>query len=350
MLTKLAVSTHEEVYRVADAETGLRGFIALHSTRLGPAAGGLRMRAYDSEDAALADVLNLSRGMSYKNAAAGLPLGGGKAVILGDPERDKSPALLRAMGRAVARLEGRYWTAEDMGMTPADMAEIARETAHVAGLETGAHASGDPSPVTAQGVFNAMRLGLQHRTGSADLAGCRVAVQGLGHVGWHLCRLLHAAGADLVVADMNAGRAARAAGAFDAAQAEPEEVHAVAADVFAPCAIGGILNATTVPQIRAGLVAGAANNQLAAPERETAQALHARGILYLPDYVANGGGIINAAAEILAIADRQPWVAEKLAALESTMARILDRAAAEGLSPAEVADRTVEEMMLKAAG
>jgi leucine dehydrogenase len=177
-----------------------------------------------------------------------------------------------------------------------------------------------------------------------------VAVQGLGHVGWHLCRLLHAAGADLVVADMNAGRAARAAGAFDAAQAEPEEAHAVAADVFAPCAIGGILNATTVPQIRAGLVAGAANNQLAAPERETAQALHARGILYLPDYVANGGGIINAAAEILAIADRQPWVAEKLAALESTMARILDRAAAEGLSPAEVADRTVEEMMLKAAG
>jgi leucine dehydrogenase len=163
MLTRLSSPTHEEVYRVEDRESGLRGFIALHSTRLGPAAGGLRMRVYDSDEAALEDVLNLSRGMSSKNAAAGLPLGGGKAVIMGDPARDKTPALLRAMGRAIDSLGGRYWTAEDMGMGPADMAEIARATCFVAGRDQGAHASGDPSPVTARGVMGAMRAGAAWR-------------------------------------------------------------------------------------------------------------------------------------------------------------------------------------------
>ena len=344
MLTRLFSASHEEVYRVEDAQTGLKGFIALHSTALGPAAGGLRMRVYDTETAALEDVLNLSRGMSYKNAAAGLPLGGGKAVIIGDPGRDKTPQLLRAMGEAVEALEGRYWTAEDMGMTPEDMAELARKTRFVAGRDDGAHASGDPSPVTARGVLGAMQVGATHLFGSRDLTGRTVAVQGLGHVGWHLARMLHEAGARLIVADMDAARAETTAQDFGAAVADPLTIHAAQADIFAPCAIGGILNAESIPQIRARMVAGAANNQLA--EEEDATRLLERGILYLPDYVANGGGIINVAAEILQIADRTPWVEEKLAALEATMDHILSRAAGQGASPAHLADRIVEERML----
>ena len=348
MLTRLSSDTHEEVYRVEDTQTGLKGVIALHSTVLGPAAGGLRMRVYESDEAALADALNLSRGMSFKNAAAGLPLGGGKAVIMGDPARDKSPALLRAMGRAVEALQGRYWTAEDMGMTPADMAEIARETRFVAGRDEGRHASGDPSPVTARGVFDAMRRGAARVFGSDDPNGRRVAVQGLGHVGWHLCRLLHEAGATLVVADMDSARVAQTVRDFNAESAAPEAIHTVAADIFAPCAIGGTLNARTIPDMKARLIAGAANNQL--ETLADADRLHDRGILYLPDYVANGGGIINAATEILAIGDRAQWVEEKLATLSATMNRILTRAAAEGTSPAHLADRIVEERMLRKAG
>jgi leucine dehydrogenase len=348
MLTRLSSPTHEEVYRVEDRESGLRGFIALHSTRLGPAAGGLRMRVYDSDEAALEDVLNLSRGMSSKNAAAGLPLGGGKAVIMGDPARDKTPALLRAMGRAIDSLGGRYWTAEDMGMGPADMAEIARATCFVAGRDQGAHASGDPSPVTARGVMGAMRAGAAQLWGTDDLRGRRVAVQGLGHVGWHLCRLLHAEGARLIVADMDRARQAETVREFAAEPAAAAEIHSAEVDIFAPCAIGGVLNVRSIPQLRTRMVCGAANNQLATPE--DAARLHEAGILYLPDYVANGGGIINVAAEILRIEDREPWVEERLAAMRATMERILAQAAGEGKSPAPVADRMVEAALLVRAG
>lgn len=348
MLTRLTSTTHEEVYRVEDAESGLRGFIALHSTVRGPAAGGLRMRVYDSDQAALEDVLNLSRGMSYKNAAAGLPLGGGKAVIMGEPGADKTPALLRAMGRAVEALKGRYWTAEDMGMTPEDMAEIARVTQYVAGRDEGRYASGDPSPVTARGVLGAMKVGAARVFGSRDLAGRAVAVQGLGHVGLNLCRMLHDEGARLIVADMEPARAATTAQEFGARVAEPATIHAAEADIFAPCAIGGVLNAETIPQIRAKMVAGAANNQLATGT--DADRLHSRGILYLPDYVANGGGIINVAAEILHVDNPGPWVAERLSALETTMERILARAEGERTSPAHLADRIVEGRMLRQAG
>lgn len=347
MLTQIASTTHEAVYQVSDPQSGLSGFIALHSTRLGPAAGGLRMREYDSAQAALEDVLNLSRGMTYKNAAAGLPLGGGKAVIMGNPAEAKTPELLRAMGRAVEALDGRYWTAEDMGMSPQDMAELSRETRFVAGLDTGDHASGDPSPVTAQGVFNAMKTGAAHRFGNDDLSGKHVAVQGLGHVGWHLCRMLHEVGARLTVADMDAARTAGTLKEFGAEAASPEDIHRVAADIFAPCAIGGTLNARTIPELRASLVCGAANNQLATTA--DAERLVSRDILYLPDYVANGGGIINVAAEILKISDRDPWVAQKLDTLRQTMERILSKARAERRSPAEVADRTVDELILQEA-
>ncbi|MEX0305052.1 MAG: Glu/Leu/Phe/Val dehydrogenase [Leisingera sp.] len=346
-VTAVASSTHEEIYRVEEPAVGLLGFIAIHSTRLGPAAGGLRMRRYASEAEALTDVQRLSEGMTYKNAAAGLPLGGGKAVIIGDPGTEKTPALLRAFGRAIQSLEGRYITAEDMGMSPADMAVLAEETAWVAGLADGEFASGDPSPITARGIFNAIRTARAHKHGSRDLSGVTVAVQGLGHVGWYLCQFLHEAGAELVVTDIDETRVKQAVAEFGARAVPLAGIYAAEADVFAPCAIGGILNADTIPQLKAGIVAGGANNQLATAGDGTE--LHARGILYAPDFVANGGGIINVATEILSIRDRQGFVAEKLADLDATMAAILNQAKAEDVSPAAVAVAAVQSKMAQKA-
>jgi leucine dehydrogenase len=339
-ITPVETAEHEEVLRLQDDASGLIAFIAVHSTRLGPALGGVRMRRYGSEAEALEDALRLSRGMTFKNAAAGLPLGGGKAVILGDPARDKTPALLEVFGRGVEALEGRYWTAEDMGMTPADMGMIGRTTRFAAGR---AGASGDPSPVTAQGVFNAIRVTARHRFGSAALAGRRVAVQGLGHVGWHLCRLLNAAGARLVVADVDSARLARAQEAFGADIAAPEAILAARADILAPCAIGGILNARTIPALRVDAVAGAANTQLDTPE--DGDRLQARGILYAPDFLANAGGVVNVATEVLALDDPAAFVAGKLAEIEATLDRVLTRAAAEGVAPGRLAERIVAERL-----
>lgn len=346
-ITHIPTPSHEEVLRVADAETGLVGFIAIHSTQLGPAAGGLRMKPYASEEAALTDALRLSHGMTFKNAAAGLPLGGGKSVIIGDPARDKSDALLASFGRAIDSLKGRYWTAEDMGMTPADMAVLARVTDFVAGRPDGDHASGDPSPVTARGIFNAIRCVSRHRFEAEDLAGRTVALQGLGHVGRHLAGLLNGAGARLIVADIDAGRTAEAAATFGAEVVSVDEILRVEADILAPCAIGGILNAETIPALRVRAIAGGANNQLATPA--DADALHARGILYAPDYVANAGGIINVASEILKVTDRAGFVSEKLAEAEATLDAILARSAARGLSPNRLADETVLARMDQAA-
>ena len=346
-ITNITSPAHEHVIRVSDAGAGLIGFIALHSTQLGPAAGGLRMRAYENEDAALNDVLRLSHGMTFKNAAAGLPLGGGKAVIMGDPAT-KTPAMLAAFGRAIDMLKGRYWTAEDMGMSPQDMAVLAGVTPFVAGLPEGDFASGDPSPVTAQGIFNAIRCTARHRFGSDNLAGRRVAVQGLGHVGWHLAGLLRKAGASLVVADIDARQSARANAEFGAEVVGVEDILTVRADILAPCAIGGILNARTIEALNVAAVAGGANNQLATPA--DGDRLHARGILYAPDYVANAGGIINVATEILRIADRPAFVAGKLAQAEATLDAILSGAAARGLAPHRIADETVlTRMQAKAA-
>ena len=346
-ITAIPSDSHEEIYRVSDADTGLLGFIALHSTQLGPAAGGLRMRLYANEDAALTDVKRLSEGMTYKNAAADLPLGGGKAVIVGDPAKDKTPALLRAFGRAIESLGGRYYTAEDMGMSPADMATLAEETSYVAGLADGAFASGDPSPITARGIFNAIRVTCRHRFGSDDLNGRHVAIQGLGNVGWNLALLLKDAGADLTVTDVDQDRVNRAVKEIGATPVALDEIYAVKADVFAPCAIGGILNADTIPALRVSIVAGGANNQLATPE--DGAALNERGILYAPDFVANGGGIINVATEILKIADRPAYVAQKLSALEATMDMILTKARKNNVSPDAVAVATVAQKMDRAA-
>ncbi|MDJ0827405.1 MAG: Glu/Leu/Phe/Val dehydrogenase dimerization domain-containing protein [Rhodobacter sp.] len=339
--------SHEQLLRVADDATGLIGFIAIHSTARGPAAGGLRFKPYPSEKDAIADVLNLSRGMTYKNAAADLPLGGGKAVILGDPAQDKTPELLRVFGAAIESLHGRYWTAEDMGMAPADMEVLAETTAYVAGRMTGAFASGDPSPATAEGVLRAMRVALGHATGTDALAGRKVAVQGLGNVGWALAEMLHRAGAHLMVADMDPARTEKAKSRWGAGIVATDKIHAAPADVFAPCAIGGILSAQTIPDIHAKVIAGSANNQLATPA--VGAQLASRGVIYAPDYVINSGGVILVSTEILQIADSASWLAEKFDAMALLLDQILTRASKTGQPTADIADQIVEERALPTA-
>ncbi len=342
-ITAIHTPDHERVVQFEDVSSGLFGYVAIHSTQLGPAAGGVRMRPYGNRSEALDDALRLSRGMTFKNAAADLPLGGGKSVIVGDPAVDKSPELMQAFGRVVQGLQGQYWTAEDMGMTPADMAQIRQETQFAAGLADGRFASGDPSPITARGIFNAIRTTAQHRFGSADLKGKTVSVQGLGHVGHKLCEMLNDAGADLIVTDINADQVERVAEQFSAQPVAPDAIFTAKADIFAPCAIGGILNETSIPLLNVAAVVGGANNQLATDK--DGKRLHQRGILYAPDFVANGGGIINVATEILQIPDREVWVESKLCALDRTMDRVLTRARQLDVSPNDVAESIVNEAL-----
>lgn len=290
----LVLPGFEKILRCREPESGLSAVIAVHDTTLGPAMGGCRMWSYGSEDDALADAQRLARGMTFKAALAGLPLGGGKAVIIGDPRREKSPKLFRAFGRAVEHLHGTYVTGEDMGTSVEDMDEVRRETRHVAGVADG---SGDPSPMTALGVLHGIRAAVRHRYGADSLDGFTVAVQGLGHVGFHLSRLLHDAGAQLIVSDVVADRVRRAVRAFGAVPVEPEAIAGAEAEVFAPCALGGAINAVTRRRLKAGVIAGAANNQLETPG--DGMALHRDGVLYAPDYVINAGGLISVAWDIL---------------------------------------------------
>ena len=335
-----AFDGHEGVHAIYDAASGLKCIIAVHSTALGPAAGGCRMWPYADSEAALTDALRLSRAMSYKNAMADIGLGGGKAVILGDSRSQKTPALFEAFGRAVDQLRGGYWTAEDVGVSPADLAHARGQTRYVAGLEGHPAASGDPSPITADGVFRGLQLCVRRALGR-ELDGVTVAVQGVGHVGGHLARKLHAAGAKLILTDVNAQLLAEVAQATGATVVAPGAIFSAEAEVFAPCALGGVINADTLPRLRARVIAGAANNQLA--DADSGRDLHASGILYAPDYVLNGGGIINVAGEIRALeagtAFDPAWVEGKLARLTETLAEVLDRSAAEGRPTFEVADR-----------
>ncbi|WP_299927881.1 Glu/Leu/Phe/Val dehydrogenase dimerization domain-containing protein [uncultured Pelagimonas sp.] len=343
-ITELPISTHERVVHIQDLPGGLSALIAIHSTARGPAAGGLRMREYASFDDALVDVLRLSHGMTLKNAAADLALGGGKAVIIGNVATQKTPELLEAFGEAVDTLGGAYRTAEDMGMTPDDMAIIARKTPYVAGLPG---ASGDPSPITARGVFLSMQVAAKHRFGSTDLAGKRVAMQGLGHVGMHLADMLHEAGAELIVTDVSEEALDEAVVAFNAKVVGLDEIYSQDVDIFAPCAIGAVLNEATIPTLTCKMVCGAANNLLAAPE--DGDRLAARNILYAPDFVANGGGIINATPEILGEAQGPEWLEGKLQALAANLDAILTEAAKTGLPPHVVAEQLVEEKVTLAA-
>jgi leucine dehydrogenase len=321
-----------------EPESGYRGVIAVHSTRLGPAVGGARLWNYASEEEAVTDALRLARGMTYKNALAGLALGGGKSVIIGDRHRLDREAVFRAHGRFVESLGGRYITAEDVGTSPADMEIIRRETDHVAGL---LDRSGDPSPVTARGVFRAIQASARARWGTDELAGRRVAIQGCGHVGYHLARELHAAGAQLFVADTDAGRVRRVVEECGARPLEPGEIYKAEADVFAPCALGGVLNDRTIPLLKAEVVAGAANNQLL--EARHGEALERAGILYAPDYVANAGGIINGCIELLGWepADARRKVEE----IYDTLLRVFEIARRDGVPTSVAADRLAEERL-----
>lgn len=327
---------HEKVVWINEPSCGLRALISIHSTALGPAMGGCRMWPYPNEDEALADALRLSRGMSYKNAIAGLPLGGGKAVIFGEAVRDKTPALLDAFGRHIEALEGRYITAEDAGMSVEDLQRIANQTRYVTGLQDSfVHSGGDPSPKTAYGVFDCIRAILKQVHGRDSLQGARVAIQGVGAVGLALAELLHANGVSLVVSDRAPERALKAKTLYGAEVVPNDRILAASADVLAPCALGAILNESSIADIQAPVICGAANNQLA--EAADGQRLLDRGILYAPDYVANAGGIITAASEYL-----KCWSAaetlSRIVNIAQTVMHVIEQARVEGRPTNLVAD------------
>ena len=330
---------HEQVLFVNDPEVGLRAIIAIHNTHLGPALGGCRMWPYASEAEAIRDVLRLSRGMTYKAAVLDCGLGGGKSVIIGDPHSQKSPALFHALGRAIDSLNERYIVGEDIGTNPLDMREISTVTRCVSCLLEEDGGFGDPAPMTALGVFSAMKAGLEHALGSSDLDGIRVAVQGVGNVGTNLCRLLDAEGAKLTVCDVHDANLQAAVDEFGAQVVAPESIYEADVDVFAPCAMGAILNDATIPRLRAKVVAGAANNQL--DRKEHGGMLTDRGIAYLPDYVANGGGLVSCAAEWYD--GDKAGVPADVKGIYDTCNAILELAEASGVTTSDAADRMAEE-------
>lgn len=334
---------HEGVHLFRDPASGLSAVIAVHSTTLGPAAGGTRFWHYPGSVDAVTDALRLSRGMSYKNAMAGLPMGGGKSVVLADRHRTKTPEMLAAFGRMVESLGGRYVTAEDVGMTDADMVAIRAQTRHVAGLPVGDDAAGgDPGPFTALGVFLGVKAAIRRALKRDDVAGVHVAIQGVGSVGGGLARQLAAEGARLTLADVDAHRVAALAAELGAKVVATDDIARVDADVFSPCALGAILNEASIPLISAPIVAGAANNQLAT--REDGDRLHARGVLYAPDYVINAGGIINVGLEYLGLGDRDE-VERRIGHIPDRLEQVWKESAASGDPAAEVADRIARRMI-----
>lgn len=333
---------HEQVVFVSDDASGLKAIIAIHNSNLGPALGGCRMWPYASEDEAIRDVLRLSRGMTYKSALAGLKLGGGKSVIIGNPRTDKTPALLDAFATALNRLNGRYIAAEDSGTSVADMKYLAERTAHVAGIvdkptDTGTR-SGDPSPATALGTFVGIKAAVKAQLGRDSLEGVRVAVQGVGNVGFDLARQLKDAGAQLWVTDIHKDNLVRAGAELGATVVAPDAIYGLDVDVFAPCALGAILNDQTIPQLKARIVAGASNNQLA--EARHGSELMRRGILYAPDYVINAGGIIDVYYERTGF-DRAALL-KHVEGIHDTLLEIFDRARQEERPTGEVADAIAE--------
>jgi len=339
---------HEQVVFCSDPASGLRAIIAVHDTTLGPSLGGCRMWPYASDEEALRDVLRLSRGMTYKSALAGLPLGGGKSVIIGNPRTDKSEALLRAMGRNVERLGGRYIVAEDSGTGVPDIKTMARETAHVSGIAEkateGGTRSGDPSPATAYGVFVGMKAAVRHRLHRSDLEGLTVAIQGVGHVGAHLARHLADAGAKLWITDIDAEQVRRVADSTGATPVGVNEIFDLEVDVFAPCALGAVINDDTLARLTAPVIAGAANNQLAEPRH--GQALYDRGILYAPDYVINAGGVIDVYHERAGYDPTR--VIGHIESIADTLTEIFARADAERRPTAVVADRMARQRVGRA--
>jgi leucine dehydrogenase len=341
----IGADTHEEVLFGLDHASGLRTIVAIHNTALGPALGGTRFYPYQNEDQALIDVLRLSKGMTLKSAAAGLDLGGGKAVVIGDPRAIHSERLLRAYGRVVDSLGGRYITAQDVGSTPEDMAIIARETNWVTGLPSHEGGSGDPSPATARGVAAAMRAVADRLWGSEDLAGRKVALQGVGKVGMDLLRRLTEAGAETVVSDVNEEAVTFAVETYGSKAVAVDEIHDVESDIFAPCALGACLSESTIARLRCQAVVGSANNQLAIDD--DADLLVERGILYAPDFVVNAGGVINIAVEMDGYSvDR---AAAMIDHIHDNLTAVLDAAEAEGVNPHVAAVTAAERRIAEVA-
>jgi leucine dehydrogenase len=329
----VAIEGHEQILYGYDNVSGLKTIIAIHSTALGPALGGTRFFPYESEEAAIHDVLRLSKGMTHKAAAAGLDLGGGKAVIIGDPREDKSERLFRAYGRIVDSLQGRYITAEDVGTTTLDMDVVRRETRWALGNSIALGGSGDPSPVTARGLYAATRAVAQRLWGDADVAGRRFAVQGVGKVGSAFVQLLVEARAEVIISDAYEPAVHAAVENFGVKPVEQDEIHRVDCDFFSPCALGGGLNETTIPQLNCQAVLGSANNQLATDE--DAKRIAARGILYAPDFVVNAGGLINVYDELQGYS-RTRALHRVDSIFDATM-RILETADEHGVNPNEAA-------------
>ena len=334
----LAEMGHEQVMMCSDPSVGYRGILVIHSTKLGPALGGTRFWQYATDEEAITDALRLSRGMTYKNAVAGLHLGGGKSIIIGDNRTKDREKIFRAHGRFVESLGGRYITAEDVGTNTKDMDYVHMETGHVAGL---AGKSGDPSPVTAHGVFRAVQASANRKWGSDSLEGKTVSIQGCGSVGSYLAKELHGAGAKLVVSDIDSTRAAKVVKMTGAKIVEGDAIFSVDADIFSPCALGGIINDTTIPKLKVQVVAGGANNQLL--EERHGDELQRRGILYTPDYVANAGGVINVYGEVAG------WDAQraldKADDIYDTVLRVFDIAESQHIPTYEAADRLAEQQL-----
>lgn len=327
---------YEQLVFCQDKATGLKAIIAIHDTTLGPALGGTRIWDYETEEEAIIDALRLARGMTLKNSAAGLNLGGGKTVIMGDPEKIKSEAFFRSFGRYIEGLSGRYITAEDMNSTTQDMAWINDETDYVVGLEG---KSGNPSPVTAYGVFRGIQAACNEVFGSDDLNGKVVAVQGAGAVGYTVCKHLHEAGAKLVITDIRKDSIQRIVDDFGATAVEPDEIYSVECDVFAPCAMGAILNDFTIDKLNCKIVGGSANNQLA--EDKHGKMLEDRGILYVPDFVINGGGVINVYEELKGYNEKRAL--SRAGAIYDTCKKIFAIAKEEGITTAEAANRMANQ-------
>ncbi|HEX7065003.1 MAG TPA: branched-chain amino acid dehydrogenase [Bacillales bacterium] len=330
---------YEQLVFCQDKESGLKAVIAIHDTTLGPALGGTRMWQYDSEDAAIEDALRLARGMTYKNAASGLNLGGGKTVIIGDPRKDKNEAMFRAFGRYIQGLNGRYITAEDVGTTVADMDLIHEETDFVTGISVAFGSSGNPSPVTAYGVYKGMKAAAQEAFGSDSLEGKTVAVQGVGHVAYVLCKHLHEEGAQLVVTDINKEAVKRAVDDFGARAVDPDDIYDVDCDIFAPCALGAVVNDDTISRLKAKVIAGSANNQL--KDEAHGDQLHEMGVAYAPDYVINAGGVINVADELNGYNHERAM--KKVEGIYDNVARVFEISKRDGIPTYVAADRLAEE-------
>jgi leucine dehydrogenase len=334
---------YEQLLFCQDEQSGLKAIIGIHDTTLGPALGGTRMWTYENEEAAIEDALRLAKGMTYKNAAAGLNLGGGKTVIIGDPRKDKNEEMFRAFGRFIQGLNGRYITAEDVGTTVADMDLIHEETDFVTGISPAFGSSGNPSPVTAYGVYRGMKAAAKEAFGTDSLEGKTIAVQGIGNVAFNMCRHLHDEGANLIVTDINKEAVQKAVDEFGAKAVDTNDIYGVDCDIFAPCALGAIINDETIPQIKAKVIAGAANNQL--KETTHGDTIHEMGIVYAPDYVINAGGVINVADELYGY--NRERAMKKVEQVYNNVERVIEIAKRDGIPTYAAADRMAEERIEK---